>query len=115
MFPKRGELWWANLGQGSGSEQQGTRPVLIIQNNVGNRFSTTTIVAAITDADKKPIPTHVQLGNDNGLPNSSTVMLEQIRTIDKERLESKIGDLSQTDMRLISKAIRISVGLVDDW
>jgi len=112
-YPKRGEIWWADMGTGVGSEQQGPRPVLIIQNDVGNVFSPTVIVAAITDAKKKHLPTHIQLGREHGLPKNSVVMLEQIRTLDKKRLNRRVGELSQQNLRDLNSALQISVGLAE--
>lgn len=108
MNVKRGEIYLADLNPVIGSEQGGVRPVLIIQNDVGNKFSPTVIVAAITGRDKKNIPTHTRL-TLNELPKESTVLLEQIRTIDKSRLKDKIGEVSEKEMNEISEALRVSV------
>lgn len=88
---QRGEMYYADLGHGVGSEQEGRRPVVIIQNNVGNKHSPTVIVAAITTktAGKRKLPTHYEIGAEHGLKAPSLVLLEQIRTIDKHRLERK--------------------------
>lgn len=112
---KRGDIYYADLGKGEGSEQGGSRPVLIIQNNIGNKFSPTVIVAAITSSNVKAnIPTHVILNSYNcNLPKDSIVLLEQIRTIDKSRLREKIGGLDNKVMFNINKSLDISLGLED--
>ena len=107
---ERGDIYFADLNPVTGSEQGGTRPVLVIQNDTGNRFSPTVIVAAITsNTDKARLPTHIII-DDNVLPDKSVVLLEQIRTIDKTRLIKKMGCLSKTDMRRIDGAISVSMG-----
>ncbi len=102
MFEKfhRGDIYSADLSPGIGSEQSGSRPVLILQNNVGNCFSPTIIIAAITSVSKKSrkFPTHYHLNDRCGLVKPSVVMLEQIRTIDKSRLKNYIGHLNKDDM-----------------
>lgn len=110
----RGDLYFANLGTGIGSEQNGKRPVVIIQNDVGNRHSPTTIVAAISTQvkTKANLPTHYYLKPGSGLVQASMVMLEQIRTIDKTRLSQYIGRLSQEDLQGINHALAISIGLI---
>ena len=110
----RGDLYFADLGTGIGSEQNGNRPVVIIQNDVGNRHSPTTIVAAISTQikTKANLPTHYYLKPSSGLVQASVVMLEQIRTIDKTRLGQYIGKLSQEALQGISHALAISIGLV---
>lgn len=112
---KRGEIYYADLGQGAGSEQKGLRPVLVIQNDVGNKFSPTIIVAAITSkTEKRRMPTHVAINAKKyGLPEDSVVLLEQIRTIDKSRLGMKIGALSNSVMDEIDRSSKISIGLSD--
>jgi len=109
----RGDIFYANLNHGIGSEQSGYRPVLIIQNNMGNRFSPTVIVAAITGKIhfKARVPTHCILGFSHELTIPSMVLLEQIITIDKRRLKRYIGRISEEDISLIDKALSISVGL----
>ena len=109
----RGDLYYANLGYGIGSEQRGYRPVLIIQNNIGNKFSPTVIVAPITSriGIKAKLPTHYFLNTGVGLEAPSIIMFEQIRTIDKRRLDSYIGHLSGLHVEGINKALAISVGL----
>ena len=105
---KRGEIYLADLNPVMGSEQGGIRPVVIIQNNVGNRFSPTIIVAAITAQIKKNIPTHAPL-KSTGLPKDSIALLEQIRTIDKCRLIEYVGEVSKSEMSGIVEALRKSV------
>lgn len=111
----RGDMYYANFEKGIGSEQAGYRPVLIIQNNVGNRHSPTVIVAALTDAtnNKSKLPTHYYLPANNGLKMPSIVLLEQLRTIDKRRLESYIGSLPEKDIKGINHALAVSVGLIE--
>lgn len=111
----RGDLYYADLGHGIGSEQQGVRPVVIIQNNIGNRHSPTVIVAAITSKTsvKAKLPTHYYIAAENGLELPSIVLLEQIRTIDKRRLSGYIGRLSNAHIRGINHALAISIGLIE--
>ena len=110
---RRGDVWLADLGNNEGSEQRGIRPVLIIQNNVGNHFSPTVIVAAITDFGKRYMPTHVVLQSGaRGLHKDSQVLLEQIRTIDKQKLIKKIYKLPAVMMLDVDYKIKISLGLV---
>lgn len=108
---KRGQVYYADLSPVVGSEQGGIRPVVIIQNDIGNRHSPTVIIAAITSQlDKAKLPTHIRL-DGNGLQKNSIALLEQIRTIDKRRLKEKIGELNTKTMTQIDKALKISVGL----
>jgi mRNA interferase MazF len=108
----RGDLYYADLNPVIGSEQGGVRPVLIVSNDMGNRHSPTVIVAAITGkAMKTTLPTHHELGATNGLDRESIVLLEQIRTIDKRRLEDYVGTLEQEEMKGVDHALAISVGL----
>ena len=112
---KRGEIYFANLGETNvGSEQYGTRPVLIIQNDVGNRYSPTTIVACITSRMyKNQIPTHVKLeGNMYGLGEDSLILCEQIKTLDKRRLLGKVVELNHSDMAKVDKALKLSMQLL---
>ena len=111
---KRGDLYYAILDPIIGSEQGGTRPVLVVQNNIGNRFSPTTIVvAAITSrTDKTPLPTHVRLECVPGLERNSLLLLEQIRTIDRKRLKGYIGALDEHLMAKVDQALSISMGLL---
>lgn len=108
----RGDIYYADLSPVRGSEQGGIRPVLIIQNDVGNKHSPTTIVACLTTkcAVKHKLPTHIVLSKDCGLPKDSMALLEQIRTVDKSRLSNKIGRVSEEDMRRIEKGLLISLG-----
>lgn len=113
MNVKRGEIYYADLSPVVGSEQGGVRPVLIVQNDVGNRYSPTVIAAAITSQqDKSRLPTHISLNSKNcGLAKDSVVLLEQIRTIDKKRLKEKMGRLDDSSMGKINQALSISFGL----
>ena len=102
----------ADLGWGEGSEQGGVRPVVVLQNDVGNRYSNTIIVAPTSSQHKPPIPTHITVyNNDGGLWSCSTILLEQIRTIDKKRLKEKMGHLDDGTMRSVNDAIGVSFGL----
>lgn len=108
----RGDIYLANLGMVIGSEQGGIRPVIIIQNNVGNHFSRTTIVAPITrKLNKSSLPTHIKVSKDDGIDTLSIAMLEQIRVIDKNRLIEKRGCISHEEMHYLNKALLVSVGL----
>ena len=109
---KRGEIYYANLYDVTGSEQGGKRPVLILQNDIGNEHSPTTIVAAITSKEKPKQPTHVSI-NSECLPKQSIVLLEQIRTIDKTRLCEYIGTVNGNDINRINKAIVVSFGIIN--
>ena len=113
MNVKRGDIYYADLSPVVGSEQGGVRPVLIVQNDVGNRFSPTVIAAAITSQqDKSRLPTHIKLSAENsGLAKNSIVLLEQIRTIDKKRLQEKMGQLDSMAMEEIDTALGVSFGL----
>lgn len=115
MIVKRGDVYYADLSPVVGSEQGGVRPVLIIQNDIGNRFSPTVIVAAITaQIQKAKLPTHVEIdGEMHGFDRDSVILLEQIRTIDKQRLTDKITQLDSETMRKVDDALQISVGLID--
>ena len=110
---KRGDVFYADLDPVIGSEQGGVRPVLIIQNDVGNQHSPTTIVAAITgQLTKAKLPTHVDLaGRENGLAKNSVVLVEQVRTIDKTRLKEYICTLDKQIMEQVDQALLISMGL----
>lgn len=113
MTVKRGDIYYADLSPVVGSEQGGVRPVLIVQNDVGNRFSPTVIAAAITSQkEKSKLPTHIELQSTGcGLSKDSVVLLEQIRTIDKRRLKEKMGRLDERSMNEINRALSISFGL----
>ena len=113
MTVKRGDIFYADLSPVVGSEQGGVRPVLIIQNDIGNRYSPTVIAAAITSqTNKVKLPTHIELsGEKYGLFKMSVVLLEQIRTLDKKRLREKIGSLDDEVMAKVDMALMISFGL----
>jgi len=112
---KRGDVYFADLSPVVGSEQGGVRPVLVIQNNIGNRFSPTVIVAAITaQIQKAKLPTHVEIdAKTYGFDRDSVILLEQIRTIDKQRLTDKITHLDDEMMAKVDRALQISLGLID--
>lgn len=109
---KRGEIYYADLSPVVGSEQGGVRPIVVLQNDIGNKYSPTVIVAAITSQiNKAKIPTHIELSSKNYfLPKDSVVLLEQIRTIDKTRLKQKISCLDKLKMKEVNRAILISLG-----
>ena len=109
---KRGELYYADLSPVVGSEQGGVRPVLIVQNDIGNKYSPTIIAAAVTSKiNKAKLPTHIELSAiDYGFQRDSVVLLEQIRTIDKRRLKERIGELPENTMLLVDNALLISLG-----
>ena len=113
MIVKRGDIFYADLSPVIGSEQGGVRPVLVIQNDVGNKYSPTIIIAAITSQiNKARLPTHIEINApDFGLPKDSVVLLEQIRTIDKKRLREKIGKFNGDMMKTVDEALKISLGL----
>lgn len=113
MTVKRGDIYYADLSPVVGSEQGGVRPVLIVQNDMGNRFSPTVIAAAITSQrDKSRLPTHISVrSHDCGLARDSVVLLEQIRTIDKKRLKERMGKLDDQSMTQVNRALSISFGL----
>ena len=113
---KRGDIYYADLSPVVGSEQGGLRPVLIIQNDVGNRYSPTVIAAAITSQmTKAKLPTHIDVYADRfGLAKDSVILLEQIRTIDKRRLKEKMGHLDDGMMARVNEAISVSIGLGGD-
>ena len=113
MNIKRGDIYYADLSPVVGSEQGGLRPVLIVQNDVGNRYSPTVIAAAITSRmTKTKLPTHIDVnGDDVGLAKDSVILLEQIRTIDKTRLKEKMGHLNDSMMSNVNNAISVSFGL----
>jgi mRNA interferase MazF len=116
MSVKRGDIYYADLSPVVGSEQGGLRPVLIIQNDVGNRYSPTVIAAAITSRlGKNRLPTHIDVYADRvGLVKDSVILLEQVRTLDKRRLKEKMGHLDEDMMVQVNRAIAVSVGL-GDW
>lgn len=112
MEIKRGEIYYADLSPVIGSEQGGVRPILIIQNNTGNKYSPTIIASAITSClSKAKLPTHIEIvGGKFGLAKDSVILLEQIRTLDKKRLKEKAGAVDDSTMTKIDKAILISLG-----
>ncbi len=114
---KRGELYYADLSPVVGSEQGGIRPVLVVQNDVGNKYSPTVIAAAVTSQiNKARLPTHIELSATQfGLSKDSVVLLEQIRTIDKKRLKEKIGSLSSVTMERVNNALAISLGFSNNY
>lgn len=115
MTIRRGDIYYADLSPVVGSEQGGIRPVLIVQNDVGNRYSPTVIAAAITSQkDKSRLPTHIQVTADHcGLAKDSIVLLEQVRTIDKQRLKERMGKLDPHSMSRVDRALSVSFGLPD--
>ncbi|PTM53302.1 mRNA interferase MazF [Desmospora activa DSM 45169] len=115
LIVKRGDVYFADLSPVVGSEQGGVRPVLVIQNNIGNRFSPTVIIAAITaQIQKAKLPTHVEIdAKSYGFDRDSVILLEQIRTIDKQRLTDKITHLDDEMMVRVNEALNISLGLID--
>lgn len=112
MKIKRGEIYYADLGPVVGSEQDGIRPILIIQNDVGNKFSPTIIGIAITSKQKAKLPTHIEIeGTKYGLDKDSVILAEQIRTLDKKRIIEKVGVLDNDTMEKVKRAIEISFGI----
>ncbi len=113
---RRGDIFYADLSPVVGSEQGGTRPVLIVQNDTGNRYSPTVIAAAITSqTGKARLPTHINIaGGSVGLSKDSVILLEQVRTIDKRRLREHMGKLDDQHMQLVDEAIAVSFGLQDN-
>lgn len=116
MTIKRGELYYADLSPVVGSEQGGVRPVLVVQNDVGNKYSPTVIAAAVTSKiNKAKLPTHIELPSSSyGLQRDSVILLEQIRTLDKRRLKERIGELNDVTMNQVDKAILISLGFTNN-
>ena len=114
MNVKRGDIYYADLSPVVGSEQGGVRPVLIIQNDVGNRYSPTVIAAAITSKQSKnKLPTHIPIeAGDCGLQRDSVVLLEPVRTLDKRRLKEKMGSVDVQSMKAINQALSVSFGLI---
>lgn len=113
MVVKRGDIFYADLSPVVGSEQGGIRPVLVIQNDIGNKYSPTVICAAITSQiNKAKLPTHVEIvATDYELVKNSVILIEQVRTIDKKRLKEKICHLDKNLMKEVDKSIKISFGL----
>ena len=116
MNIKRGDIYYADLSPVVGSEQGGLRPVLIVQNDVGNRYSPTVIAAAITSKmGKTRLPTHIDIyAREVGLAKDSVILLEQVRTLDKRRLREKMGHLEENVMQRVNEAISVSFGLVSN-
>lgn len=108
---KRGDIFYADLSGTIGSEQGGIRPVLVVQNDVGNFHSPTIIIAPISTAGKQYLPVHIRIGKSGGLSRNSTVFLEQIRTIDRQRIQHYVGTLNDEMMRKVDNAIKISLGV----
>ncbi|MDD2216051.1 MAG: type II toxin-antitoxin system PemK/MazF family toxin [Eubacteriales bacterium] len=115
MIVKKGEIYYADLSPVIGSEQGGIRPVLVVQNDVGNKYSPTVIVAAVTSQiNKAKLPTHVEItAEGHGLTKDSVILLEQLRTIDKKRLREKIGRIDEGSIERTNEALSISLGIVD--
>ena len=113
MEVNRGDIYYADLSPVVGSEQGGVRPVLVVQNDVGNKYSPTVIIAAITSQlSKAKLPTHIELNKDKyNLAKDSVVLLEQIRTLDKRRLREKIGSIDNLTMQKVDVAIMINLGI----
>ena len=112
MVIRRGDIFYADLSPVVGSEQGGVRPVLVVQNDIGNKYSPTVIIAAITSQmNKVKLPTHVEVSAEFGLPKNSVVLLEQIRTIDKKRLREKVGFTDEFFMKKVDEALLKSVGV----
>lgn len=113
MPVKRGEIYYADLSPVVGSEQGGIRPVLIVQNDIGNKHSPTVIAAAITSKkEKSRLPTHIPVTAQScGLSKDSVVLLEQVRTLDKRRLKERMGELDSNSMAMVNGALQVSLGL----
>ena len=111
MLIKRGDIFYADLNPVVSSEQGGIRPVLVVQNNVGNKYSPTLVVLPISSAKKPHLPTHIRICGSKMLPKDSVVLAEQIRTIDRYRLKSYVGSLGVEIMAKINEAIKISTGV----
>lgn len=111
MLIKRGDIFFADLDPVVGSEQGGIRPVLVVQNNIGNRHSPTLVVLPLSTAKKHYLPTHIHIHSSTTLPKDSIILAEQIRTIDRSRLQSYIGSLDSGMMNKINEAMKISIGV----
>ncbi len=113
MVVKRGDVFYADLSPVVGSEQGGVRPVLVIQNDIGNKYSPTVIIAAVTSQiNKAKLPTHIEIsGDEYGLNKDSVILAEQVRTIDKKRLKERIGHLDENLMAKVNDALQVSFGL----
>jgi len=108
---KRGDIYYADLNPVVGSEQGGTRPVLVIQNNVGNKHSPTVMIVPLTSSNKAYLPTHVRISRTGGLVSDSTALCEQVRTIDKSRLDGHIGRIDSDTLETVSGALSVSMEL----
>ena len=115
MVVKKGDIFFADLSPVIGSEQGGVRPVVVIQNDVGNKYSPTVIVAAITSQiNKAKLPTHVEIrAGEHGLNKDSVILLEQLRTVDKRRLKERVGRMDEEAMEKVNEALVISLGIID--
>lgn len=115
MEIKRGDIFYADLGKTKGSEQNGIRPVLIVQNDLGNKFSPTVIAVAITTKKKNKLPTHIPIKKNEclecNLPKDSIILVEQIRTLDKTRLMYKVGKLDKLTMQKVKEALKVSFNI----
>lgn len=107
----RGDIYYADLSPTVGCEQGGLRPILVLQNNIGNKYSPTIIIAAITGTAKKTMPTHVEIKDVHNLSKRSVALLEQIRTIDRQRLKMRIGKISEENLMQVDQALKLSIGL----
>lgn len=116
LLVKKGDIYFADLSPVIGSEQGGIRPVLVVQNDVGNKYSPTIIVAAVTSQlNKAKLPTHVEIdAKDNGLSKKSVVLLEQLRTIDKKRLKERIGTIDEDLLPNVNEALTVSLGIAQN-
>lgn len=111
MIVKRGDVFYADLDPIIGSEQGGIRPVLVVQNNIGNKYSPTLVVLPISSTKKPHLPTHIRICGSKMLPKDSVVLAEQIRTIDRNRLQSYVGSLGIEIIEKINEAMKISIGV----
>jgi len=114
MIVKRGDVFYADLEPTIGSEQGGIRPVLVVQNNVGNKYSPTVVVLPISSAKKSEMPTHIRICGSKMLPQNSVVLAEQIRTIDRDRLQKYVGSVGLEIMKKVEMAMKISIGVDRD-
>lgn len=111
MLIKRGDIFYADLDPIIGSEQGGIRPVLVVQNNVGNKYSPTLVVLPISSAKKSHLPTHINICDSKMMPKNSVILAEQIRTIDRNRLQKYVGSLGVEIMEKVDMAMKISIGV----
>ena len=111
LLYKRGDLVYVNFSPVMGSEQDGIRPAVIIQNDVGNKFSPTIIILPITSRNKKLLPTHISINDIYGLPKKSIILVEQIRTVDKKRIMKKIGKIDSFLLNKVSEALKVNFGI----